>query len=149
VQNLQVSHPTSICTYKNSIVLTVNREDEVFIKKHGKRKAFHKGENSSCRSHMRQHYDIYKERCEKAGVPVNHWVIPRDIWKKMEEEKEEEKRGRLSKKAVQQQLNFQAVVGPYTEFTRAGTLHAVTQLIAVNNQVSCCFVEHPNVAELT
>ena len=67
----------------------------------------------------------------------------------MEEEKEEEKRGRLSKKAVQQQLNFQAVVGPYTEFTRAGTLHAVTQLIAVNNQVSCCFVEHPNVAELT
>lgn len=54
----------------------------------------------------------------------------------MEEEKEAEKQGHLSKKAMQQQLNFQVVKGPYTEFTRAGTLHAVTKLTAVNDQVS-------------
>jgi hypothetical protein len=54
----------------------------------------------------------------------------------MEEEKEEKKRGRSSKKGLQKELNFPVVKGPYTEFTRAGTLHAVTKLIAVNNQVS-------------
>jgi hypothetical protein len=85
---------------------------------------------------MRQHYDLYKEKCEKANVPVNHWAIPREIWKVMEEEKEEERRGRSSKKAKQQQLTFEVVKGLFTEFTRAGTLHAVTKLIAVNNQVS-------------
>jgi hypothetical protein len=105
------------------------------------RKALHKGGNSSCRAHIRQHYEIYKEKCEKANVPVNHWAIPREIWKIMEDEKEEAKRGHSSKKAIQQELNFQVVKGPYTEFTRAGTLHEITKLIAVNNQVSCCFIK--------
>lgn len=78
-------------------------------------KAFHKGGNSSCRAHIRKHYEIYKEKCEKADVPVNHWAIPQEIWKIMEDEKEEAKRG--SKKVIQQELNFQVVKGPYTEFT--------------------------------
>jgi hypothetical protein len=76
-----------------------------------------------------------------ANVPINHWAIPREIWKVMEAEKEEEKRGHLLKKGAQQQLNFPVVKGPYTEFTRAGTLHAVTKLTAVNNQVSCYIVK--------
>ena len=104
-------------------------------------KAFHKGGNSSCRAHIRQHFEIYKEKCEKAGIPVNHWAIPREIWKVMEEEKEEAKRGYKLKKAVQQELGFEVVKGPYTEFMRAETLHAVTKLIAVNNQVICCIVK--------
>jgi hypothetical protein len=53
----------------------------------------------------------------------------------MEDEKEAEKRGRMSKKAKQQHLDFKTVTGPH-EFTRAGVLHAVTNLIATNNQVS-------------
>lgn len=53
----------------------------------------------------------------------------------MEEEKEEEKRGRLSNKARQQKLDFKTVTGP-REFTRARVLHAVANLIATNNQVS-------------
>ena len=61
---------------------------------------------------------------------MNHWAIPRDIWKAMEEEK------RMSKKAKQQQLDFKTVTGP-REFTREGVLHAVATLIATNNQVSC------------
>ena len=111
------------------------RDDEEFIKIHGKRKAFHKGGNSSCRLHIRQHYQLYKERCEKEKIPINHWAIPRPIWKEMEEEKEAAARGRLTKKQQQQQLDFQTVIGPH-EFTRAGTLRAVTKLIATNNQVS-------------
>jgi len=58
-------------------------------------------------------------------------AIPRDVWKDMEKENEEKKTGR---KAKQQQLQFEGVTGP-REFTRAGTLHAVTTLIATNNQV--------------
>ena len=111
------------------------RVDENFVKKHGKRKAFHVGGNSSCRAHLRQHYDVYKERCEKENIPVNHWAIPRPIWKKMEEAKEEEERGRLTKKKQQQQLGFKKVTGP-VEFTRGGVLNAVTKLIATNDQVS-------------
>jgi len=102
---------------------------------HGKRKAFHKGGNSSCRLHIRQHYQLYKERCEKENIPINHWAIPRPIWGEMEKEKAAAVRGPLTKKQQQQQLDFPKVVGPQ-EFTRAGALHAVTKLIATNDQVS-------------
>jgi hypothetical protein len=53
----------------------------------------------------------------------------------MEEEKDAERRGRLTKKQQQQQLDFKTVIGP-REFTRAGVLQAVTTLIATNNEVS-------------
>ena len=54
----------------------------------------------------------------------------------MEDKKEAEKRGRVTKKQAQQLLDFKSVTGP-REFTRARTLEAVTKLIATNNQV--CF----------
>ena len=111
------------------------RADESYIKAHGKCKAFHKGGNSSCRMHIRQHYELYVEKCEKANILMHHWAIPHDIWRVMEEEKEAGKQGQLTKKQQQQQLSFQTVTGP-REFTRAGVLHAVTKLIATNNQVS-------------
>ena len=53
----------------------------------------------------------------------------------MEEEKEAEKQGRLTKKQQQQMLDFKTVTG-LREFTRAAVLHAVTKLITTNNQVS-------------
>jgi len=112
-----------------------SRADERFVKLYGKRKAFHKGGNSSCRQHLRQHYNLYKEKCEKADIPLNHWAIPREIWKVMEENKDLERQGRLTKTKQQQMLNFKTVTGP-REFTRAGILHAVANLIATNNQVS-------------
>ncbi|KAF8270107.1 hypothetical protein EI94DRAFT_1771054 [Lactarius quietus] len=74
------------------------KEDAQFVKLHGKCKAFHKGGNSSCHAHARQHYVVYKARCEKAEIAINHWAIPRDIWKVMEEEKVAEEQGRLTKK---------------------------------------------------
>ena len=70
-----------------------------------------------------------------SDIPISHWAIPRDIWRIMEEEKEAEERGRMSKKAKQQLLDFKTVTGP-REFTRASVLHAVANLIATNNQVS-------------
>jgi len=129
---LQVSH-TTIEKYEG--YLPYYRNDDHFIKSHGKRKAFHKGGNSSCRAHIRQHYNVYKEKRENANVPINHWAIPRPIWKAMEDQKEEERQGRTTKKNQQQKLRFETVKGPRAEFTRAGTLQAVTELVATNNQV--------------
>ena len=112
------------------------RDDEQFTKLNRKRKAFHKGGNSSCHFHIRQHYNVYKKKCNDADIPIAHLAIPRPIWKAMEEAKEEAKRGPSTKKKVQQQLDFKSVTGPH-EFTRARTLEAITKLIATNNQV--CF----------
>jgi hypothetical protein len=49
--------------------------------------------------------------------------------------KQDEERVQKDKNEVQQTLNFTAFVGP-REFTRADTLHAVSKLIATDNQVS-------------
>ncbi len=116
------------------------RASESFIKANGKCKAFHVGGNSSCRAHIRQHYDLYETRCKEKDIPISHWSIPRDIWKVMEEEKEAKKKGRLTKKQEQQRLTFQTVTGP-REFTRGGVLNAVTKLIATNNQVCPFFLK--------
>jgi hypothetical protein len=133
VQYLQVSEVVTVTQECNVTYSEKCRDDERFLKLQGMRKAFFKGGNSSCRLHLRQHFVLYKERCEKAGVPINHWAIPRPIWKEMQEEKEADKQ--VTKKQEQQQLNFKAVTGP-REFTRKGVLQSVTELIATNNQVS-------------
>lgn len=132
MQPLQVSHSF----YKSRRTqLHPIRGDECFVKAHGKRKAFFKGGNSSCRTHIRQHYQVYKLRCEKGDIPMNHWAIPCNIWKVMEEEKVAEKQGRRTKKQQQSQLGFETITGP-REFTRGSVLNGVTKLIATNNQVS-------------
>ncbi|KIK76897.1 hypothetical protein PAXRUDRAFT_59589, partial [Paxillus rubicundulus Ve08.2h10] len=58
---------------------TVCKEDEVFVAKNGKRKAFFLGRNSSCRQHIHVHYDLYRERCVKQRIVKNHHAVPRDI----------------------------------------------------------------------
>jgi hypothetical protein len=133
VQNMQVS--TGILYTKKSLTLEMLRIDERFIKVHGKRKAFFKGGNSTCRLHIRQHFELYEKRCKKENIPIHHWCIPRALWKEMEEEKEAKAEGRLTKKQKQQKLDFPTITGPL-EFTREAVLHAVTVLIATNYQVT-------------
>ena len=127
---------TNVLEMREYITYFLSRDDEAFVKAHGKRKAFHKGGNSSCRLHIHQHYDLYKEKCLKADIPENHWCLPRSIWKEKEQEKEAIKTGKMTEKQAQQILDFKAVTGP-REFTREGVLHAVAKLIATNDQVSC------------
>ena len=50
---------------------------------------------------------------------MNHWAIPCDIWKAMEEEKKAEKQ--MTQKQRKKKLDFKTVTGP-SEFTRAGIL---------------------------
>jgi hypothetical protein len=49
--------------------------------------------------------------------------------------KEDEEHTQNSKNKEQQTLNFKAMTGP-REFMRAATLHAVSKLITMDNQVS-------------
>ncbi|KIM58355.1 hypothetical protein SCLCIDRAFT_55519, partial [Scleroderma citrinum Foug A] len=55
------------------------KEDEIFVRKNGKRKAFHLGSNSSCRQHIRIHYEEYQQRCVEGGIPENDHAVPREI----------------------------------------------------------------------
>ncbi|KAH9010304.1 hypothetical protein EDB84DRAFT_1279913, partial [Lactarius hengduanensis] len=92
---------------------------------------FFTGGNSSCRHHIRQHYDLYKERCKKAKVPKHHWAIPRAIWKEMQ--------ALSAGKQVEKQANLDGVVQKFCgprEFTREGLRDAITKLIACDDQVS-------------
>jgi hypothetical protein len=114
------------------------RNNEEFVKSNGMKKAFHKGGNSSNRFHIRQHYSIYKDRCEKEKIPIHHWATPPNIVKATKAAADAAAAGEDAKEG-QQKLGFLPMVGP-REFTRAGTLHAVANLIATNNQVRLIFL---------
>jgi hypothetical protein len=97
--------------------------------KGGEKTAFFTGGNSSCRAHIRQHYEIYKERCKDQDIRESHHAIPRDLYRQM----------KLEKKAthgVQQTLD--GVLGKASDvktYTRDGVTHAVAQLVACDDQV--------------
>src|SRR6266436_3015376 len=98
------------------------RANVAFVKENGKRRAFHAGGNSSCHAHIRKHYPLYKERCKDLDIPENHYALPRDLWKKMQEEKKNLK----AKQQGNLDGTFKAIKGP-VDFTREGVLHAVAR----------------------
>ncbi len=110
--------------------LTKYRANTEFVKKNRKQKVFHTGSNSSCRAHMWKHYELYKQRCKDGNIPENHHVLPRDLWKELQEAKK-------NPKAMQQwKLDgmFKVIKAP-AEFTWEGVLHAVARFVACDNQV--------------
>ena len=91
--------------------------------KGGKRSTFFTGGNSTCRAHIRGHYDVYKERCKEKDILENHHAIPRDILKEMQEEKS------MGKKQIKIDNILQKSTGPQ-EFSRERVLRAVAQFVA-------------------
>jgi hypothetical protein len=100
----------------------------VFVQKEGKRKAFHTSSNSSCRVHIRQHYELYQRKCKEANIPEHHWAVPRLIWNEREVS---QKHGKVQ---ATLDLAVTKLVGPQV-FTRKNLLHVVTQFVTVDNQV--------------
>ncbi|KAG2076570.1 hypothetical protein BDR04DRAFT_1002809 [Suillus decipiens] len=47
-----------------------------FVAKHGRRKTFHVGSNSSCWQHIQRHYAVYKEKCMVLNIRENNHAIP-------------------------------------------------------------------------
>ncbi|KIK81829.1 hypothetical protein PAXRUDRAFT_155174, partial [Paxillus rubicundulus Ve08.2h10] len=55
---------------------TICKEDNRFVVKNGKRKAFHVGGNSSCCQHICGHYELYCEWCAGEKIEGNDNAIP-------------------------------------------------------------------------
>ena len=68
---------SSICKEVNSLSIRANPE---FTNAEWKWKVFHTGRNSSCQSHICQHYELYKDLCKQGNIPEQHWAIPCSIW---------------------------------------------------------------------
>lgn len=106
------------------------REDPAFVKENSIRRAFFKGHNSTCRTHICMHWAIYKAKCEEAGIAFNHRCIPWPIWREMQAQK-------LGEKGKKQSTLDGAVqkVSIQQEFTKPGILEAIAKLIACDDQV--------------
>ena len=102
------------------------------VLKGGEKKAFFTRGNSTCRVHIHQHYEIYKERCKEGNIPENHHALPRQLYQQM----------KIDKKATGAQLTLDGVLEKREEekiYTRDGATHAVAQFVACNDQV-CAMV---------
>jgi hypothetical protein len=99
------------------------------VKTKGLRKTFFTGSNSTCRQHNRQHFDVYKQRCETGNIPMNQRAIPGPIWKEMAALKSQKRQTSLD-----EHIN-KSVVQP-SEFNRAAVLDAVAKFVACDDQVS-------------
>jgi hypothetical protein len=99
------------------------------VKSKGLRKTFFTGSNSSCRQHIRQHYELYKKRCKDAKIPLNHRAIPPPILKGI-------KAGKDPKAQVQKKLDGVVIKRERVkEFSRNGILEAVAKFVACDDQV--------------
>ena len=45
------------------------------MKTHGIRKAFFKGSNSTCRVHIRSHFEVYQAQCKEQDIDVYFRVM--------------------------------------------------------------------------
>ncbi|KAF9234312.1 hypothetical protein BU15DRAFT_8655, partial [Melanogaster broomeanus] len=52
---------------------------QAFVAKHGKRKVFHLGSNSSCHQHIRSHYELYQKQCKELKIVKNPHAVPREL----------------------------------------------------------------------
>ncbi|KAH9028422.1 hypothetical protein EDB83DRAFT_2319538 [Lactarius deliciosus] len=112
------------------------KADIVLVKKYGKRKAFHTGSNSSCRTHIRQHYELYKQRCKDKNIPENHYTVPRVIWKELQELRANLKAMRQGK--LDGALGSMNSPSPHAqEYTQDGVLHVVARRSQL--QIRLCF----------
>jgi hypothetical protein len=99
------------------------------VKSKGLRKTFFTGSNSSCRQHIRQHYDQYKKRCEDAKIPLNHRAIPPPILKGI-------KAGKDLKTQVQMKLDGVVVKREHVkEFSCDGIPEEVAKFVACDDQM--------------
>src|ERR1700679_2710782 len=103
--------------------------DERTVKAKGLRKAFFTGSNSSCRQHIRQHYELYKQKCNDEHIPINQRAIPPQVLREM--------------KALNRETKTQSTldgvltkVSLPSQFTREGLLEAVAKFVACDDQVS-------------
>lgn len=106
------------------------------IKKQGKLAGFFRGANSTCRTHIRKHYEFYSQKCEEKKIKENKRCIPLEIARVRE-------KAAAGKGMVQTQLDTMLTVDKSRkEFSREAILKAVTELVActdMGSDYSCRF----------
>jgi hypothetical protein len=105
----------------------------------GLRKAFFCGSNTSCRQHIRQHYEIYQKRCREQGLIENYRAVPPQILREREAAKMPKKQTKLDNMVIKEKRP--------AEFSREGILEAVAKLIACDDQVSRILILREDVAK--
>ena len=113
--------------------LLYDRVDEKLIAKHGRRKAFYTGGNSTCRRHIRTHYNLYKERCQMNNIAENHHAIPPHILA----ERKAETKPKLSGGQTTLDGKFAKAKSQTQMFSRDDILKSIVEFIVCDDQVSC------------
>jgi hypothetical protein len=122
----------TIPNHPKGLIINIQcRGDKGLAKRTTERKMFYTGGNSSCRAHIRQHYELYKKRCEDGNIRENHHALPRPLYKQLQELK----RNPNAKQQGKLDGVFEKEVKPQ-EFTREGVLDAVGKFVACDDQVS-------------
>jgi hypothetical protein len=105
-----------------------SRKDPKLIRTKSLHKAFLIGGNSTCRYHIRQHYEYYSKRCKEEGIEERERCVPPEILKA--------RKSTSKVTMVQSKLNITAgaELAP-KQFSREGTLRAVTQFVSCDDQV--------------
>jgi hypothetical protein len=128
VPRVQVSADT--IQFMKEVTHRKSRGDPNAVKARGLRKCFFTGSNTSCCQHICQHYGAYQQQCKKMDIPENTRAIPPEVLRGREE----------TKKNVKKQVTLDGMMDSVkrpTEFGCEVLLHAVTQLVACDDQV--CF----------
>ena len=74
---------------------------------------------------------MYSTKCKEAGIAEHHWAVDHNVWEVMQ--------AKAAGKAGKIQSKIDAMFGKGSlpkEFTRDGILHAVTQFVVCDDQVS-------------
>ncbi len=96
------------------------------------RRTFYLGGNTSCRKHIRQHWDVYEKQCKEKNIPMSITCMPPEILAKYNEE--------LKPGPKQTTLDGLVDVLRPKEFSREGLLDAVARFITCDDQVSIIHV---------
>ena len=109
------------------------RENKEFIMKHGKRKAFHVGSNSSCHQHIRSHYELYQAWCAEKNIPTQPHTIPQELLNAKQQLKKSKKEGN-GQMSIQGMVENQAKL--QETFSKDEVPQKVAELIVIDDQVS-------------
>ena len=83
-------------------------------------KAFHVSGNSSLRTHIRQHYEIYLQKCKEAKIEPHHHAMPHALLKKKAEAKGSQKVNGIFKPKKQAEYDWGEVLDSVAKLITCG-----------------------------
>lgn len=113
-----------------------SRADKKVVDRKGLRKAFFSGGNSACRTHARQHYKLYAEKCKAKGIPEHPRTVPPKILCAREEEAKKAGKDLNTGKLKGHGFNKVPAAPEPSEFSKEAALEHTAKFIIATDQVS-------------